>query len=349
MKTAATNKRIRELIGLVQDGKLIYRPDFQRRLVWTHTDKERFLDTVARGLPFPEIYLADGEVNLETGAGTQLLVDGLQRISTLVQYFQGDPALRLTSITPYASLSEDDKRAFLQYEVAVRDLGSATRELIIDVFRRINATKYSLNEIEVNHARFGGCLKQFAESIAESEFFVRHSVFTAADFKRMGDLRFALSVTITMIGGYFNRDDAFEDFLSRYNDDFPLGEEMRARIGACIDFIEECNFLANSRAWKKADLFTLLVELDRVFVQGRVTLKPGIVVESLSAFFARVEAADANGTSLAATYYKAALQATNDRTNRLRRGVVIEGLLAGHSEDEVLAALKEAGLRPELV
>ena len=347
MKTAATNKRVRELISLVQDGKLVPRPDFQRRLVWTHSDKERFLDTVSRGLPFPEIYLADGEVNLETGAGTQLLVDGLQRISTLVQYFQGDPALRLTTVMPYASLSEEHKRSFLQYEVAVRDLGSATRELIIDVFRRINATKYSLNEIEVNQARFGGALKQFAEAIAEHDFFARHFVFSAADFKRMGDLRFALSVTITMIGGYFNRDDAFEEFLSRYNDEFSLGEELRARFRACMDFIDECNFLPNSRAWKKADLFTLLVELDRALSQPTVILEPHAVVETISAFFERVEATDANGTSIAAIYYKAALQATNDRTNRLRRGVVIGGLLAGHSEAEVCAALERAGLRPE--
>ena len=37
-----------------------------------------FLDTVTKGLPFPEIYIADGDVDLETGEGTQLLVDGLQ-------------------------------------------------------------------------------------------------------------------------------------------------------------------------------------------------------------------------------------------------------------------------------
>ena len=36
MKTAASNKKVRELIGLVREGKLIPRAEFQRRLVWTN-------------------------------------------------------------------------------------------------------------------------------------------------------------------------------------------------------------------------------------------------------------------------------------------------------------------------
>lgn len=80
--TTATNKKVRELLKSVRDGSLIPRPEFQRRLVWTIKDKERFVETVIRGYPFPEIYICNGEVNTETGEGTQLLVDGLQRISS---------------------------------------------------------------------------------------------------------------------------------------------------------------------------------------------------------------------------------------------------------------------------
>ena len=114
MRTSATNQRVRELIADVKDGRLIPQPEFQRRLIWTQRDKDRFLDTVIKGLPFPEIYIADGEVDLETGQGTKLLVDGLQRINTLSQYFEGDPDLRLQQVLPYQFLSDDDKRAFLQ-------------------------------------------------------------------------------------------------------------------------------------------------------------------------------------------------------------------------------------------
>jgi hypothetical protein len=53
MRTASTNKKVRELITLVRDGTLIPRPEFQRRLVWKIEDKNHFLDTVISGYPFP--------------------------------------------------------------------------------------------------------------------------------------------------------------------------------------------------------------------------------------------------------------------------------------------------------
>ena len=108
MKTTATNRKIRELLTQLREGRLEPRPEFQRRLVWSNKDKSEFLDTVLSNLPFPEIYVAAGSVNLETGEGKEMLVDGQQRITTLAQYFTGSQDLRLTSaIKPYKELSTD--------------------------------------------------------------------------------------------------------------------------------------------------------------------------------------------------------------------------------------------------
>lgn len=344
MRTAATNKKVRELIADVKDGKLIPQPEFQRRLVWTQRDKDRFLDTVIKGLPFPEIYIADGEVDLETGQGTQLLVDGLQRINTLSQYFEGDPDLRLQQVLPYQFLSDDDKRAFLQYDVAVRNLGAITREQVVEVFQRINATKYALTDIEINNAVYGGALKQFAAKMAEHSFFSSHPIFNAQDYRRMGDLRFVLSLICTIISGYFNRDDVFDDLLSRYNDGFDREDSVRNRMNQVLDFLEECNFGPRSRAWKKADLFTLFVEVDRQFNEGVRLESPSDVVEWLEAFYQAVDREQAEDNSLAAIYYKSALQATNDRANRIRRGLIIAGVLEQKQEIDTLGQLREVGL-----
>lgn len=344
MKTAPTNKKVREIINLVKDGKLLPRPDFQRRLVWTRENKNHFLDSVLRGYPFPEIYFADGDVNLETGEGTQLLVDGLQRVNTLIQYFEGDDDLKLTTVSAYRSLSEEDKRAFLQYDVAVRDLGSIDKKEIVEVFKRLNATKYSLLDIEISNAVYAGVLKKFCEQIAASDFFQRHPVFNALDYKRMGDLRFVLSIIGTMIQGYFNRDDAYEMLLDRYNDDFPMQEEIQLRLQASFDFIDECGFEEKSRAWKKADLFTLVVETDECLRGGNDRMDPLQVIEDLTAFYERAETGNAGGLNLPSIYYKAALQASNDRLNRIRRGVIINGLLQRLPEQEILQRLLQDSL-----
>src|SRR4051794_39214933 len=120
MKTTATNRKVRELLTQLRDGKLKPRPEFQRRLVWSNKDKLSFLDTVLNNYPFPEIYVAAGDVDVETGEGTELLVDGQQRITTLFEYFSGAPTLKLSSnVQAYGKLPKERKEAFLQYDVVV--------------------------------------------------------------------------------------------------------------------------------------------------------------------------------------------------------------------------------------
>ncbi|MEN9666452.1 MAG: hypothetical protein RLZZ326_2815 [Planctomycetota bacterium] len=344
MKTASTNRKVRDLILAVKESRLLLRPDFQRRLVWSRNDKNHFLDSVLRGYPFPEIYLADGDVDLETGEGTQLLVDGLQRVSTLIQYFEASTELKLTTVPAYADLPKDDKVKFLQYDVAVRDLGPIGKEDIIETFHRLNATRYSLLEIEVNNALFAGELKRFCERTADHEFFRVHAVFNATDYKRMGDLRYALAIVGTMIQGYFNRDDAFESLLERYNDEFPAEEAIAQRLQRTFDFIDECGFADGSRVWKKADLFTLVIELDHCFQERGAQLQPARVVDSMDAFYESVEKSSLNQEQLSAIYYKAALQASNDKINRLRRGRIVSGVLHETAPPVILQALQQEGL-----
>lgn len=339
MKTSATNKKIREIIGMVRKGSLIPRPEFQRRLVWSREDKNHFIDSVLGDFPFPEIYICDGEVDLDTGEGNQLLVDGLQRVSTLVQYFEGDVNLKLTTAPPYETLPKEDKERFLQYDIAVRDLGSISKNQIIEAFKRLNATSYSLTDIEINNAIFAGKLKQYAESLASAHIFIENNVFSANDFKRMNDLRFSLGIIITMLNGYSHRDDMFEDMLERYNDDFPLEKEIDTRVRKVIEFIEECNFSKKSRVWKKADLLTFFCELDIALNQESKNLDPSTVIDSVESFFSISQEAGLNEKTIHSIYYKAAVQASNDRVNRVRRGIIIQGILEDLLPEKIYANL----------
>lgn len=313
----------------IRDGSLVPRPEFQRRLVWTSVHKEEFLRTVLMDYPFPEIYVAAGEVNAETGEGTEMLVDGQQRITTLHQYFTGSEDLTLRNIRPYSKLEKDEKIAFLEYEVVVRDLGSKSIEEIKEVFQRINSTKYSLNAMEVHNARFDGELKKFAEELAQNDFFNENNVFRTNDIRRMGDLVFCLTLVITLMGGYFNRDAALEDFLSRYNDEFPHTDELNTQFHYVFQLLTKCDFPKDCRIWRKADLLTALIETHVAIYTKKLTLEPKLLASKLIDFYDTVEAVRENATvnERAAAYYKAALQATNDRGNRIRRAEVISPVI----------------------
>ena len=60
--SSPSTKKISDLIGMIKRGDLILQPDFQRKLVWAPKHKESFIDTILRGFPFPEIYIAQSGI-----------------------------------------------------------------------------------------------------------------------------------------------------------------------------------------------------------------------------------------------------------------------------------------------
>ncbi len=330
MRTTASNRKLRTLLTGIRNGTLVPRPEFQRRLVWSNRHKLAFVRTVLEGFPFPEIYIASGSVDSATGEGTEMLVDGQQRITTLYQYFTTSRELKLSKdISPYSDLTEDEKVMFLEYDVVVRDLGTMGIPDIIEIFQRINSTNYALNAMEVQNARFEGELKKFGERVAEAPFFEKNRVFSAADVRRMHDLRFVLTVVVTIMSTYFNRDDELDDYLGRFNDEFAEAETVEKELTTTFEFLELMHFDSKSRVWRKPDLFTTLVELHRAIVKQGKELDPGTVARSLSNFFRRVESINESdeGDANVIEYYKASIQATNDRSSRITRGEIIQSLI----------------------
>lgn len=333
MKTTATNKKVRELMTSLGNETLVPRPYFQRRLVWTNRIKALFVKTVLEGYPFPEIFLCDGPVNLKTGEGKQLVVDGQQRITTLHQYFLNSPDLRLGEVPTYEDLGDEEKQRFLDYEVVVRDLGRLTEAEVQDVFYRMNSTNYSLNAMEVNNARFNGALKQFAQEVSEWPFFDEHRVFTTVDVRRMNDLRWTLTLLISLISGYFNRDAEHEAYLRRYNDEFPERDSVKRRLGATCELVERADLGERSRAWQKNDLLTLLVEIYRK--NPELVRDADALGEDLRDFYAAVDSVSEGSrlgkwTRQATIYHAAVMSGSNERARRLRRAAALSEVLEPH-------------------
>ena len=71
----------RELISMYEENELL-KPELQRKYVWTKDEASRFIDSILLGLPVPSIFLAKD--------GTQkLIIDGYQRIMTVVDFVKG--------------------------------------------------------------------------------------------------------------------------------------------------------------------------------------------------------------------------------------------------------------------
>ncbi len=341
MQGASGSRRIHSLLQGLRTGALVPDPKFQRRLVWTNKHKCDFLDTVLRGYPFPEIYIAAGEVDPDTGQGIEMLVDGQQRLVTLKQYVDASKDLKLSGeVTPFVELSDERKKSFYNYPVAVRDLGQTSISEIKEIFKRINSTNYSLNAMEIHNARYDGEIKQFAEELSQNSFFEKHRVFSAADIRRMRDVSFGLSVVITVMSTYFSLESEFEYYLRQYNDEFEEEQTLKIEFQKVFNFIDKCGLPEKSRAWRKSDLFTLIIEIHRASFKEKINIEPVEVGKRLLRFYdlvnksAKADEEFATEHQKIMEYYNAAIQGTNSRTNRIKRGKIIQVVINGDFEFE---------------
>lgn len=70
-----------EIMSMYEKSEIIINPDFQRLYRWTDYQKTRFIESVIIGIPVPPIFVA------ENSSGRWELVDGLQRLSTVLSFF----------------------------------------------------------------------------------------------------------------------------------------------------------------------------------------------------------------------------------------------------------------------
>lgn len=329
MKTSADSRSIGTILKGIRDQSLIPKPHFQRRAVWTSRDKVALIKTILEGYPFPEIYIVAGAVDTVSGVTTELLVDGQQRVRTIDEYFKGLPPFKTNRlITTYKALSEPEKKSFLSYDVAVRSLGMLNDDQVREVFKRMNSTSYDLNDMERHNAVFLGEFKQFSESAAY-QLYSRVRLFSPNDLRRMKDVSFAASLAATMMSTYFHRDEEIETYLERYNEAFPEKRTIAARLMEALAYFEKLALNAKSRAYLKADFYTLFVEIDRQL--GRLGFEPDAAAASqaLSALFDDVSRGrtDPPAEGPVKRYFEATLQNVNDRGSRLARGEVIRSIL----------------------
>mgnify|MGYP005998049349 CR=1 FL=1 len=112
---SASERRILKLFNDIKNGDLILRPYFQRKLVWKKTHKYHFIETILRNYPFPEIYIATGDMDVENLEAKEWVVDGQQRLSTIYDYITSSGDFENQSvITPFDKL-EDKKKQYKKY------------------------------------------------------------------------------------------------------------------------------------------------------------------------------------------------------------------------------------------
>lgn len=310
--SSPSTKKISDLIGMINRRDLILQPDFQRKLVWSIKHKESFIDTILKGFPFPEIYIAQSGIDLETFQSQQVVVDGQQRLSTIISYVNDE--LPCKNIRRYSALDNQQKAAFLNYDVVVRDLKDASSDTIKEVFRRINLTQYRLNDIEINNAIYEGEFISTAKDILNHLDNESFPIFSDNELNRMGDLNYILMIMATLEeGGYFAGNKMTENYIINYDEVYENSEIMKEKILSLFHIIASYSLDPDSMWYRKSNFFTMFVEL------SKVDQIPSDIVSKMHSFETKVLNNKGNEENDFGKYYSAMYTGTNSRGSRIKR------------------------------
>jgi hypothetical protein len=247
---AVRSRQIIDLLGEVRRKVLILSPHFQRNLVWREGHKADFIETILMGYPFPQIFIAKGTLDFQEMISTSSVVDGQQRMNTIVQYVNDQLVVRGGR---FSELSVSEREKFLKYEVAVIDLDIRDNDpKVTEIFKRLNRTFYALSTIEKFSTEFasteymlvakylcGEILSKDVEDeltepsteadpnltpdfrrwasgiVCESyrELMLEGRIFSPFETSRMVHLMYTLNLMATYEFGFYNRNDRAKECL----------------------------------------------------------------------------------------------------------------------------------------
>ena len=78
--TTSYEMSVGEILNLYRDEEIVINPEYQRLFRWKIDQKSKFIESLILGIPIPPIFV------FETEDGEWELVDGLQRLSTILEF-----------------------------------------------------------------------------------------------------------------------------------------------------------------------------------------------------------------------------------------------------------------------
>lgn len=188
-----------EVLNLYKDKELSINPEFQRLFRWDQTRKTRFIESILLGIPIPPIFVFQSE------DGSWELIDGLQRLSTILEFvgvLEGEDGKKSTPSTLEGttflpslankrwqvwdegdkaidkSMQMQIKRARIRVEILLSDSDENAK---YELFQRLNTGGAKLSEQEVRNCvavMINIRLHELFKKLSEFEDFVETVVQT---------------------------------------------------------------------------------------------------------------------------------------------------------------------------
>lgn len=350
-------------LDLYQNGQLNLAPPYQRRSVWTVKDRKFFLDTIFRKYPSPAVFLHK-EIDSEKDRMIYHVVDGKQRLETVIQFSQNDISVdrdygdEKLDGKKWKQIERDPdlKTHFLHYALPVEFMDSDDSTVINEVFDRLNRNSRKLERQEMRHAKYDGWFIKVAEREAEQEEWERFGIVTKARMRRMKDVQLISELLAVLlkqsITGYDQ--DALDDIYAEYDSpeesDLHFDEPSFERN---LEFLKEYMIKMeghNSAVSKYAKGLNNFFSLWAFLALNRQRLKdPADTADTYAGFMTKVATVSKEKDldvflkdhvhdlyAEAFLYLKSSVRASTDKQQRLERNKILESVLLGNDSREEL-------------
>lgn len=193
------------LVRRVEADQIDLDPDFQRsRGIWSDKKKSLLIESLLLRIPLPTFYVAELVGDEELGASRWSVVDGIQRLSTIVQFVNpsalGLEPLALTSLEylsseegkTYDSLPVALQLRLLESQLTMQVIRRSTPDAVkLNIFARINTGGVPLSAQELRHALTPGPARDVLKNFAASRAF-QLAVDGSVSQSRMADREMVL-------------------------------------------------------------------------------------------------------------------------------------------------------------
>lgn len=174
---------VKELVSMASDGIINVAPEYQRQFRWPEENQSRFIESVFLGIPVPSLFMAANK------DGTWELIDGVQRLSTLIHFigneeqlakFNFDSRLKLTgldSLDDFNDCDFGDIPHTIQLKFSLRPLKVTTLsdksdlKVRFDLFERLNTGGVILTKQEIRGCVYRGEFNDFLTEMSKNEDF----------------------------------------------------------------------------------------------------------------------------------------------------------------------------------
>lgn len=220
---------VRELIAMVGAHEIDVAPEYQRHFVWDAARQSALLESIFLGIPIPPLFMATNK------DGTWDVVDGVQRISTLVHFCGSEDQrkvvnfsdqLRLQQLTKltafegklFEELPKSIQLGFLTRPLRVTTLNDKSNLAVrFDLFERLNSGGVKLQPQEIRNCVYRGPFNDLLRTLSSVPEFRRVLRLQSGDFSN-GTFEELVLRFFAFLEGYQLFEHSVNGFLNAYMD-----------------------------------------------------------------------------------------------------------------------------------